>query len=95
MEEDEEDNINDNDDHEDECDSLFSGNSPNVPNNSIVSSSPKKQLRLFGPVFVPSSKTMISCNDRVLLDALEQWQRQNFRYGNSKKKLKMIVASGN
>lgn len=67
----EEDEVSDSEDQGDEGDSLLSCSSSTVPKNNIASSSPKRKLSPLAPVFVSSSKAMISVHDRELFDALE------------------------
>lgn len=71
VEEDKEDYVDDSEEHQDEGDNLISSSSPKAPNNNTASTSTKKKLSLLAPVFVPSSKAMISVHDRELFDALE------------------------
>lgn len=63
--------FDDSDGKESEGGSPLSVGSPTAKGNKATQTSPKKQLCPLAPVFVPSSKAMITAHDRALLDALE------------------------
>ncbi|OIT35135.1 hypothetical protein A4A49_34135 [Nicotiana attenuata] len=83
------------DDTESEGGSPHSVASPTAQGNKATRTSPTTKLSSIAPVFVPSSKAMISVHDRALLDALDSSKPQKVAHSaGSKSNAQLMQFSG-